>query len=132
MRVALVAGTIIVAIVAAAATVSVVAPAEDAREFRGLAEIAARLSSATTTTSTTSTTTTTSPTTATTTTSAPTTTAPPATVAPEADPSDPGAPSAGECQAFLNEVLAAGRPPTSGETQYLWVLCGINIDDHYP
>ncbi len=51
---------------------------------------------------------------------------------PEADQSDPGAPSQDECQEFLNEVLSAGRPPSSGETQYLYVVCGIDIDDYHP
>lgn len=95
---------------------------EDAGDFRALADYASRPPSTTTSSTTTTTTTTT----------APPTTAPTTTVPPESEASDPGTPSANECQDFLNEVLSAGRPPSSGETQYLYVNCGIDIDDYYP
>lgn len=138
MRRALVAGAVVTAIVAAG-VVSVALPDEDPREFRAVAEAATRLSSANTTTTATSTTraTTTVSTASTTTMTAPPpttapTTEPPTTAAPQGPPSDPEAPSPEECQAFLDEVLAASRAPTSGETQYLWMLCGISIDDYYP
>ena len=91
---------------------------EDARDFRALADLASRPPSTTTTTTTTAATTTAA--------------TPPATVLPEPDQSDPGAPSQDECQEFLNEVLSAGRPPSSGETQYLYEYCGIDINDYYP
>jgi len=34
--------------------------------------------------------------------------------------------SQAECDQYLHGVLTAGRPPSSGEIQYLYIECGID------
>lgn len=48
------------------------------------------------------------------------------TETPEPSDSEPPPPAAHPCDEFLREVQSAGRPPTSGEVQYLWFECGID------
>jgi len=43
-----------------------------------------------------------------------------------AGPVQAAPPTAAECAEFLTDVVNAGRPPTSGEIQYLHYECGID------
>lgn len=140
MRARLVFGIAAIAIVATVAVIAVLASSGDSHDFRVVAESAARLSSTTTTSTTTTSTT------------APTTSAPPTTVQPTtttaAPPStlpstsDPGRCTEGPncvdgwnldtCEGFLGAVQSAGRSPSSGEIQHLWIECGIDLTRDIP
>jgi hypothetical protein len=148
VRVRLVVGAAAVAIVAAiAVVVAVVVPSRESRDFGALGERAVQLSSTTTTPTTSTappTTTTVPPITAasTTTIAAPptTTTMPPTTAtSPTADsahctegPNCVNGWNLDTCEGYLGAVLSAGRAPSSGEIQYLWLECGIDIAGEAP
>ena len=128
MRVRLVVGAAAVAIVAAiAVVVAVVVPSRESRDFGALGERAVQLSSTTTT--------------PTTSTAPPTTTTVPPTTA-TSSTADSAHCTAGPncvngwnldtCEGYLGAVLSAGRAPSSGEIQYLWLECGIDIAGEAP
>ncbi|HEX5366672.1 MAG TPA: hypothetical protein VFW63_08425 [Acidimicrobiales bacterium] len=120
-------GTAAVA-VAAAIVVAVVVPSGGSGDFRALGAQAVRVSSTGRSTAGEP------PTTAAPTTTAPTTT-PPTTATPStADPARcTGGPhcvggwNLDTCEGYLGAVLSAGRPPSSGEVQHLWLECGIDL-----
>ena len=129
MRTRLVFGIVAIAILAAVAVLAVMVSSGDRHDYRAVAESAARLSSTTTET------------TSTTTTARPTTTAatPPPTPSSTADPARcTEGPNCVDgwtldtCEGFLGAVQSAGRPPSSGEIQYLWIECGIDITGDIP
>ena len=134
MRARVVFGVVAIAIVGTVAVVGVMASAGDSHDYRAVAQSAARLSSTTTTSTTTTSTTTTSTTALTTTTAAPPP-APPSTADPARCTEGPNCVDGWNldtCEGFLGAVQAAGRPPSSGEIQYLWIECGIDITGDIP
>lgn len=149
MRARLVFGLVAIAIVATVGVVAAVASSGEGHDYRAVAETAARLSSRTTTiasvttTSTTAatSTTTSAPPTTTSTTAQPTTTTavPPPTPPSTADPArcteGPNCVDGWNldtCEGFLGAVQSAGRAPSSGEIQYLWIECGIDLTGDIP
>ena len=128
MRVRLVVGAAAVALVAAiAVVVAVVVPSRESRDFGALGERAVQLSSTTTT--------------PTTSTAPPTTTTVPPTTATSSTadsahctegPNCMNGWNLDTCEGYLGAVLSAGRAPSSGEIQYLWLECGIDIAGEAP